>query len=509
MAIYAFDEADRTESQLSPSRHVQDFRWGDRNFLVLRPANPVRVGRPPGPVRCCVYTETFSGEPLVIVLHPDQFVSRILELVRAAGRVRITQLDREGRCLRELDGGEQIGNLHLSDGTIILVQSVASDDHIRFDICWESLSTAPIAIPLPRDITVSDLLRTFATRQRIPDATLQAFTPLGGRLRLLAPSMSFAERDPTDGFTVLVKSVAKVKRNETTPAELEDKMIDLEQYDPRGDLGHGSFGRVTRYAHRETGEEIAVKAVDVSRSAQALREVAILSQLTHPCILTLAGVVLPRPGDPTLRIATDLIHPGSLDHLISDGHLTTPTEQVKVLVGILMGMRYLHRSGIMHRDLKPANVLVDDHWIAKIADFGTSKVHNVDIANTLGTGTPLYQAPEILQGRDDYGFPADVYSFGCMCFEILTGRRVFLQKSFIAVGIAVIQGLRPDIPHEWSPFFGDLVDRSWAVDSERRPTFDDWFQCLQEESFCVTDHANSHEVIDMVEGILAWERDYE
>jgi serine/threonine-protein kinase len=321
--------------------------------------------------------------------------------------------------------------------------------------------------------------------------------------------MSLAERDPGDGFAVLVKSVAKVKRNEATPEELEEKTIDLGQYDPMGDLGRGSFSRVTRYTRRETGEEIAVKVVDVSRSPRALREVAILSQLTHPCILGLVGVVLPRPDDPTLQIATDLIRPGPLDQLISGGHLTTPTEQVKVIAGILMGMRYLHRSGIIHRDLKPANVLVDHHLIAKIADFGTSKVLNVDIANTLGTGTPLYQAPEILQGRDDYGFPADVYSFGCMCFEILTGRRVFLQKSFVHVGIAAVEGIRPDIPGEWSPLFGELVDRSWAVDSRRRPTFDEWFQCLQDESFRVTDDVNRDEVIALVEGITAWERNYE
>jgi serine/threonine protein kinase len=216
---------------------------------------------------------------------------------------------------------------------------------------------------------------------------------------------------------------------------------------------------------------------------------------------------LPRPGDPTLRIATDLIRPGPLDVLIADGRLSRPTEQVKVIVGILMGMRYLHRSGILHRDLKPANVLVDQHWIVKIADFGTAKVLNFDIANTLGTGTPLYQAPEILQGRDDYGFPADVYSFGCMCFEILTGRKVFLQQSFVQVGIAAVEGLRPDIPDDWSPFFGDLVDRSWAVDSRRRPTFDEWFQYLQESSFRVTDEVNTDEVIEMVEGIMTWEGD--
>jgi serine/threonine protein kinase len=266
------------------------------------------------------------------------------------------------------------------------------------------------------------------------------------------------------------------------------------------------FGRVTSYIHRETGDEIVVNVVDVSRSPEALREGAILSQLTHPCILSLIGVVLPRANDPTLRIATDLIRPCPLDRLISDGHFVGPTEQMKIIVGILLGMRYLHRSGIMHRDLKPANVLVDHHWVPKIADFGTSKVLNVDIANTLGTDTPLYQATEIIHGRDDYGFPADLYSFGCIRYEILTGRRVFPEKSFVHVGIVAVEGIRPD---EWTSLFGDLADRSWAVDSRRRPTFEEWFQCLQETSLQVTDDVNRDQVMAMVERITAWEHDYE
>ncbi|KAM3371757.1 hypothetical protein ACQJBY_018921 [Aegilops geniculata] len=116
---------------------------------------------------------------------------------------------------------------------------------------------------------------------------------------------------------------------------------------------------------------------------------------------------------------------GSLDKYITDasGGLEW-TERFRIIKGICEGLHYLHMNRILHLDLKPANILLDDHMVPKIADFGLSRCLDENSAHATTTihmfGTPGYMAPEILYGGK-ITFASDIYSLGSIIMEILTG----------------------------------------------------------------------------------------
>jgi serine/threonine protein kinase len=124
-------------------------------------------------------------------------------------------------------------------------------------------------------------------------------------------------------------------------------------------------------------------------------------------------------------IVTEWMPNGSLEDLMRD--LTayarlTPTQKVKIVIGICKGMGHIHALGGMHRDLKPANILLDANYEIRIADFGSSKFSTPDqtLRRTAGMGTPVYMAPEAI--NDNYDASVDVFSFAMMLWEIATGK---------------------------------------------------------------------------------------
>ena len=92
-------------------------------------------------------------------------------------------------------------------------------------------------------------------------------------------------------------------------------------------------------------------------------------------------------------------------------------------------MIYLHAHGIVHRDLKIKNILIDDDFHPKVSDFGLSKcfpLNNKEFTQMSGRfGTPLYLPPEILKGETNYDKSVDVYAFGMIVYEIVTGKKPF------------------------------------------------------------------------------------
>lgn len=97
-----------------------------------------------------------------------------------------------------------------------------------------------------------------------------------------------------------------------------------------------------------------------------------------------------------------------------------------ILIGIALGMDHLHNHAIIHRDLKFHNVLLNDDLTPKICDFGESKSFSNELDNGQCeiVGTPFFMAPEIINGNH-YSYPVDVYSFGILVHEILTGKLPF------------------------------------------------------------------------------------
>ncbi|CAL5431241.1 unnamed protein product [Camellia sinensis] len=136
---------------------------------------------------------------------------------------------------------------------------------------------------------------------------------------------------------------------------------------------------------------------------------------------------------------------------------------LKVALGISKGMNYLHQNNIIHRDLKTANLLMDENEVVKVADFGVSRVQAQSGVMTAETET---LAPEVIEHKP-YDHKADIFSFGIVQWELLTGELPcsYLTPLQAAVGV-VQQGLRPTIPKHTHPKLAELLENSVGDDGE-------------------------------------------
>ncbi|XP_040378503.1 G-type lectin S-receptor-like serine/threonine-protein kinase At2g19130 [Oryza brachyantha] len=199
-------------------------------------------------------------------------------------------------------------------------------------------------------------------------------------------------------------------------------------------LGSGSFGTVFKGALPD-GTPVAVKKLDGLRQGekQFRTEVVTLGTIQHVNLVRLRGFCC--EGNKR-ALVYDYMANGSLDdHLFNGGPGSDSKRQVTlswkqrydVAVGVARGLAYLHekcRECIIHCDVKPENILLDQDMSARLADFGMAKLVGRDFSSVLTTmrGTVGYLAPEWLAGAPITA-KADVYSFGLLLFELVSGRR--------------------------------------------------------------------------------------
>jgi serine/threonine protein kinase len=270
-----------------------------------------------------------------------------------------------------------------------------------------------------------------------------------------------------------------------------------------GKCDRGASGCVKFLRHRVSGEELAVKILKGSDDAQVekdfLSEINALNALNHPCIVEFKGCCLPVSNEGP-KVIMKYYGNGSLHLLLgSDARPIwwTPTRKVMTIVGIVLGMKYIHSKGFIHRDLKPANLLFDDDMNIRVSDFGSSRVLNVEESMTV-VGTLQYVAPEVVDGH--YNAKVDVYSFGLIVYEIVVGKKVLAPSEMLGRG-------RPDIPEEVLPFTKSLIEKCWSHAASDRPSFDEIHRMLAEAEFKVIDGADNCAVAAFVNGIAGnkWE----
>ena len=151
------------------------------------------------------------------------------------------------------------------------------------------------------------------------------------------------------------------------------------------------------------------------------------------------------------------------------------TKKLIYFYGIASGMAYLHSHNIIHRNLKPGNILLDEHLYPKISGFDISKEigKKTFSINMNMIGTPAYLAPEIYMNKE-YSKSSDVYSFGLIIYEILSGEKPFTNV-ISPKGIKQIildEESRPQIPETICESYRNLIERCWSQKPELRPTFE-------------------------------------
>ena len=196
-------------------------------------------------------------------------------------------------------------------------------------------------------------------------------------------------------------------------------------------IGKGSFGVVHIGMNTESGTLMAVKSVQMNQvmMKDIRREIELLKSLEHINIVQYHGAEVKKM---VLHIFQEWVPGGSITGMLEKfGSFSMPVIQ-SYLQQILTGLAYLHDNKIIHRDIKGSNVLVNDEGIVKLADFGASR----KIANCQGEmlltmtlrGTPYFMAPEVFEEK--YCFKADIWSVGCVSFQMLTGKAPWKELGF-------------------------------------------------------------------------------
>ena len=237
-------------------------------------------------------------------------------------------------------------------------------------------------------------------------------------------------------------------------------------------LGRGGFGKVV--VGRWCGNEVAVKIpFDKQVVSEIQKEAQMLISCRHPNIVPFWGIYTD-PDTPGLVFP---LYCGSLDGFLSakraKNHRLPLLPALRIAMGIANGLKFLHSKGIMHRDLKPGNILLDERQTPLITDFGLSRFLPEEASERLSVvGTPVYMAPEVVDEK--YSFSADVYSFGIILWEMISGKRAFSEfTNYFQINYAVkVRHCRPAVEDcDLAPVsLHQLMEECWHQDADARPT---------------------------------------
>ncbi|QYZ78290.1 serine/threonine protein kinase [Methanofollis formosanus] len=232
-------------------------------------------------------------------------------------------------------------------------------------------------------------------------------------------------------------------------------------------VGRGGNASVFRAVRRTDGEVVAVKiplGTDELTGRYFLKEMRIWEGLDHPNIVRLYALnILPVPFVEMEYVEQSL---QEIEKPVS------PTVALKIARGVAAGLGYAHERGVIHRDIKPANLLIAPGWVPKITDWGLGK----EVADT-GTTTVVafsldYAAPEQVS-PSQFGSPGketDIFQFGVVLYELLTGRRPFPGEGIGEVSMAILTA-DPPLPSTLDPSLAcwdRVVERCLAKDPKHR-----------------------------------------
>ena len=255
-----------------------------------------------------------------------------------------------------------------------------------------------------------------------------------------------------------------------------------ERYRIGPEVGRGGMARVYQARDLKHGRDVAIKVVRAELAASLgrdrfMQEIAIAARLRHPNILPLYDsgdangtlfFVMPFESGPSLR-----------ERLKREGPLTV-AEALSVLRDVARALQYAHAQGVVHRDIKPDNVLMSG-GAAVVADFGIAKAITEARTGTLSTmmtqagagiGTPAYMAPEQAVGDPSTDHRADIYSYGCLAYELYTGHPPFhdlpthlVIAAHVSQTPRALRELRPEVPDG----IAQLVAGCLEKDPAKRP----------------------------------------
>ena len=251
-------------------------------------------------------------------------------------------------------------------------------------------------------------------------------------------------------------------------------------------IGHGGMAQVHIGTDTRLGRTVAIKIMrsDLAEDSIFLtrfrREARAVAQLNNPNIVSIydsgeeqledaAGNTVQVP-----YIVMEYIKGQTLRDIIQVNGSLSPQDVEQVMIGVLNALDYSHRMGIIHRDIKPGNIMISDQGTVKVMDFGIARAMDDSSAtmtqNQGVVGTAQYLSPEQARG-EQVGAKSDLYSAGCVLYEMLTGKPPFTGDSAVAIAYqhvsetaTPISTLVPGLDKRWD----SIVAKAMAKDTENR-----------------------------------------
>ena len=261
----------------------------------------------------------------------------------------------------------------------------------------------------------------------------------------------------------------------------------LGHYDVTAKIGEGGMGQVYQATDTKLNRQVALKtlpeafASDPDRLARFQREAQVLASLNHPNIAQIHG--LEEEEDGVRALVLELVEGPTLADRIAHGPIPVD-EALPIAKQIAEALEAAHETGVIHRDLKPANVKVKDDGTVKVLDFGLAKALDptpegdpsqsptlTAAATQMGVimGTAAYMSPEQARGKP-VDKRADVWAFGCVLYEMLTGQRAFQGED---VSLTLASVMKSDLnvktlPHDVPATVRTVLRRCLEKDPTQR-----------------------------------------
>ncbi len=370
-------------------------------------------------------------------------------------------------------------------------------DERRIDAGRGELAQLSLSVVLKID-QLADEFETELQAGRVPDITAYvrqvepagepAKTTLEAHLRELQTELS-SSRSPDQTPANTTNSTLPTVASTALPLPVPDasESISVGEYRLLGKLGAGGMGVVYKALHTKLDCLVAMKfprgaeALDRRSAARFLREARLVARLKHANIVRALDAGESRYGP---FLVTEFVEGETIEALVQREGPLPFDECIRLTIQVIKALEYAHSQGVIHRDIKPSNLLIDEHGVLQVVDFGLAKrnvshvaevdeTHAADqTARGVFLGTVGYAAPEQLITDQPVDQRADIFALGCVMYFLLTGKAP--HEGSLSDRLLSKQSTVDSVPQlpvgKTSPGFGKVWRRMVAEPQGERPS---------------------------------------
>ena len=249
-------------------------------------------------------------------------------------------------------------------------------------------------------------------------------------------------------------------------------------------LGSGGFSKVYKVRRKVDNQIYALKKVQIlnlseKQKISSLNEIRVLASIKNKYIINYKEAFLDEK-DCSLCLVMEYADGGDLANKIKEykekNEYFNEEDIWKIFIQLVKGLKSLHDMGIMHRDIKSSNIFLFSDKTAKLGDLNVCKILSNDILGHTQAGTPAYAAPEVWMERP-YGLKSDIWSLGCVLYEMVTLRCPFREDNMVKLYNKVLVGEYKKIPNNFSEELNWIIDQMINSDINKRFSCDEILNC--------------------------------